>query len=71
MKNKRIVRAYYRNQSSTLQYRFLRCERCDALLVTAGPISAGLVRCPECNLGWSISRLGLILVGETYYVKEE
>jgi uncharacterized paraquat-inducible protein A len=71
MAKKRIVRAYYRNQRTTLQYKFLRCPECDALLVTLGPIKSEMVRCPECNLGWSISRFGLILVGETYYVKEE
>jgi transcription elongation factor Elf1 len=71
MTGKRIVRAYYRDQQSTLQYKFLRCEDCNALLVTAGEMRAGMVRCPVCNLAWSVDRLGLIMSEGKYYVKEE
>lgn len=71
MVKKRIVRAYYCNQRTTLNYKLLRCEECNALLVTAGEMKAGMIRCPECNLAWSVDRLGLIMSDGRYYVKEE
>lgn len=71
MVKRRIVRAYYKDQRSTLQYKFLRCPECNTLLVTAGEMRAGMIRCPECNLAWSVDRLGLVMSDGRYYVKEE